>query len=280
MIEKRLRDKLAQLIERSDDCANAARETSRGLADGRAWITEALNAVKLAIADPLQPYRQQIELTATSNVSERVLAIAAILRSWLGDVDAGLFEAQPVDATPQQIAASREKMSEAVRSTVGEVKPPVALRAEGLTARAPSLDKVPAFATFGGAGGMSAAAFVQPQPIPVVPTIYPDTPEGPIVVHNHITINVNSPAFIRFDGNIGSIIRNLSSSNIVVGEARDKIISELTAGMAVIKGPKPSREQIELLLVRPLMWLAEKVAVAAISTLVGDALHYLMPILT
>jgi hypothetical protein len=90
MIEKKLRDKIAQLIACADAYAEAANQTERGVANATAWVTEALNVVQLAVPDRFQPYRQQIELAVYATVSQKVLTIAATLRSLLADVDLGL----------------------------------------------------------------------------------------------------------------------------------------------------------------------------------------------
>jgi len=51
----------------------------------------ALNVVRLALPDLFQPYRQQIELAMSiPTVRQKVLTIAAMLKSMLADVDAGL----------------------------------------------------------------------------------------------------------------------------------------------------------------------------------------------
>lgn len=91
MIEKRLRDKIAQLIDEADALAAMAVETDKGYAEATAWLVETLNVVKLALPDPFQPFRFQIELTARQTMSSvKVLTIAATLRSLLKDVDRGL----------------------------------------------------------------------------------------------------------------------------------------------------------------------------------------------
>ena len=90
MIEKRLRDKIAQLIGRAEQTfENAPIEarSERWLADGRAWIVEANHVVELALPDPLQAYRRQVLI---GSILERVLTMASILRSLLADIDAGL----------------------------------------------------------------------------------------------------------------------------------------------------------------------------------------------
>ena len=93
MFEKRVREKIAQLIERAQpyvDTPSTGRD-ERWEADGHAWIAEAVNVVELALPNPLQTYRGQLfAATLVSPVVKRVQRVAALLRSLLADVDAGL----------------------------------------------------------------------------------------------------------------------------------------------------------------------------------------------
>jgi hypothetical protein len=57
------------------------------------------------------------------------------------------------------------------------------------------------------------------------------------------------------------------------------VLAELAAGRELLKGPKPNRDLIDLLLVRPLKYLAEKAAGAIIGILAGEALQLLMQML-
>jgi hypothetical protein len=92
MFEKRVREKIAQLIERADVFADrpTGGRDERWLADGHAWLTEAINVVELALPDRTQVYRLHITNAIFGTVIERVLRVASTLRSLLADVDAGL----------------------------------------------------------------------------------------------------------------------------------------------------------------------------------------------
>jgi hypothetical protein len=115
-------------------------------------------------------------------------------------------------------------------------------------------------------------------PIPIVPTLYPEEPGGAVIVHNHITINVNSADFAKFSAQIGELLNHIDRSNEMSPEVRAKAIGEITAGMAIAKSPKPDRDLIRLLLINPLKWIAEKAGSALISKLATDALALLLKI--
>ena len=94
MIEKKLRDKIAQLIERAPTYTDAEiiERTGRWQADGEAWIVEAKNVVELAVPDFLNAYRNRMTTaTILGAMLERVQTIASLLRSLLADIDAGLI---------------------------------------------------------------------------------------------------------------------------------------------------------------------------------------------
>lgn len=130
-----------------------------------------------------------------------------------------------------------------------------------------------------GVSGMRAEAVVIPAPVPITPTVYPDSPQGTITVQNHITINIQSAEFSRFDKNLEALIGELLGSNEISGEARDQLVCELWAGREIIGAPKPQRDLIDLLLVRPLKWLIENSGSAMVSKLAGDALVWLIKML-
>lgn len=94
MIEKVLRDKIENLIARAPGIANVSimERTIEWQADGEAWITEAVNAVAIAVPDLLNTYRRRmLELTVVPQpLPECVPRIASLLRSLLTDIDAGL----------------------------------------------------------------------------------------------------------------------------------------------------------------------------------------------
>ena len=175
-------------------------------------------------------------------------------------------------------SASQRKLSTAVQSTAGEVSPPHALEGAGVTTGPPEIG-TPSMAVMPGASGLRADPFIMPSPVPVTPTVYPDSPQGTIIVQNYVTINIQSVEFSGFDKNLEGLIGELHRSNEISGEVRDQLVSELWAGRAIIGAPKPQRDLIDLLLVRPLKWLIEKSGSAMVSKLASDALEWLIKML-
>ena len=93
MIEKKLRDKIEQLIKRSPAFEGKApiMDETRWKAAGEAWITEAMNAVELAVPDVFNAYRSRMPMAKTvGSTPARVTLIWSLLRSLLADIDAGL----------------------------------------------------------------------------------------------------------------------------------------------------------------------------------------------
>ena len=156
-----------------------------------------------------------------------------------------------------------------MQSPIGGADPPVALRAGAHADLGLSTTGVV----------FRASGTVTPPPVSIVPTIYPDSPQGPVIVQNHITINIQSAEFSRFDKNLEALIGELNRSNEISGEVRDQLVSELWAGREIIGAPKPQRDLIDLLLVRPLKWLIEKSGSAMVGKLAGDALEWLIKML-
>jgi hypothetical protein len=117
---------------------------------------------------------------------------------------------------------------------------------------------------------------VLPAPISIFPTVYPQEPSGTITVQNYITINVHSADFHTLENTMGQLLAEMRKSNAIAGEVRDKLIAEINAGMTILKSPKPTRGLIDLLLVRPLKYIAEKAAGATIGGLAGAALTVLL----
>ena len=169
-------------------------------------------------------------------------------------------------------SASQQELSPAVQSTQGVIEPlPAAVSNAPLEGRTD--------ARLQGVSSMRADAIVIPAPVPITPTVYPDSPQGTIIVQNHVTINLQSEAFSRFANNFESLIGELHRSIEIAGELRDHLLSELRAGGEIITGPKPQRDLIDLFLVRPLKWLSEKSGSAMVSKLASDALAWLIKML-
>ena len=182
----------------------------------------------------------------------------------------GAFQSRAFQGLPQP--ASQQELSPAVQSTQGVIEPlPAAVSNAPLEGRTD--------ARLQGVSSMRADAIVIPAPVPITPTVYPDSPQGTITVQNHITINIQSAEFSRFDKNLEALIGELLGSNEISGEARDQLVCELWAGREIIGAPKPQRDLIDLLLVRPLKWLIENSGSAMVSKLAGDALVRLIKML-
>jgi hypothetical protein len=174
------------------------------------------------------------------------------------------------DPTPYDIAASRRKLSAPLESTIGGTETPLPLRTAGHTIEPPTASVE-----------VSTTPPEVRAPIQVAPTVYPESPHGTIIVqnHNHITINIPTDEFRHFNTNFDLLIRELRYSNEISGELRDQLLSELKAGREIITGPKPQRALVDLLLLRPLKWLAEKSGSAVVSKLAADVLTWLLKII-
>ena len=182
----------------------------------------------------------------------------------------GAFQSRAFQGLPPP--ASQQELSPAVQSTQGVIEPlPAAV------SNAPLEERIDA--RLQDVSNMRADAIVIPAPVPITPTVYPDSPQGTITVQNHITINIQSAEFGRFDKNLEALIGELLGSNEISGEVRDQLVCELWAGREIIGAPKPQHDLIDLLLVRPLIWLIEKSGSAMVSKLAGDALGWLIKML-
>lgn len=197
------------------------------------------------------------------------------------------------DPTPYLIAARQREFAAAVQSTIGGVDPPVALRAgAGLAVDkpdigSPSLTAVSAVPIEGklevseNADRLEAEGIVFPPPTSVTPTVYPDSPDGKVIVHNNVTINIGSVEFKTFNTKMDALVKQLQvgRSNQISGEVCAQLLSEIMAGREILKGPKPSRDLIKLLLVKPLEFLMKAAAGAIIGDLAGQALDALLKII-
>jgi hypothetical protein len=94
-------------------------------------------------------------------------------------------------------------------------------------------------------------------------------------MHNHITIYIHAPALKEFNTKLDDLINELRRSNEFSIEVREQAIAELKAGKEIIAAPKPDRNYIELLLARPLRYLADKAGSAIISKISAGLLELL-----
>jgi len=112
-------------------------------------------------------------------------------------------------------------------------------------------------------------------PVSVVPTVYPTEPGGAVLVQNHITINVHSTDMRELNAKLDALVTELRRSNEISGEVRDQLLAEITAGKALLTAPKPNATLIELLLKRPLTFIAKQGAGTIIGTIATAALALL-----
>jgi hypothetical protein len=120
---------------------------------------------------------------------------------------------------------------------------------------------------------------VPPQPQPIIPTVYPAEPDGAVTVYNQITINIQSTDFRKFETTLDELLEAMRRSNEIAGEVRDQLTAEITAGRTLLKAPKADRNWIDLLLLRPLKYIAEKGGSAVIGKLATAALDWLFKLL-
>jgi hypothetical protein len=185
----------------------------------------------------------------------------ATAKGEVGTVTPAVF----IDQAGQPIYA--HKTNTAVQSTQGVIEPPPAAAPQGEEAH------------LAGGAGMRVDSIPMRAPVPITPTVYPDSSQGTVIVQNYVTINIQSEEFSRFNKNIEALFGELRRSNEISGEVRDQLLSELRAGREIITGPKPQRHLIDLLLVKPLKWLIDKSGLAIVSKLAWDALVWLLKML-
>jgi hypothetical protein len=115
-------------------------------------------------------------------------------------------------------------------------------------------------------------------PISIVPTVYPQEPNGAITGgQNHVTINLNIHGgdFRKFRGTIVDLHEALRGVNAIAPEVREQVIAETSAGTAILEAPKADRGLINLLLIRPLEWLLSTGVGGAVTELAKRALDLL-----
>jgi hypothetical protein len=93
MLEQAIRRKIEELVRRAPLIISEAHKTVASLGEGEGWVTEAVNVIEVAIPIESNSYRRRVrELEKRPiGVDAKVAAIAACLRAFLPDVDAGLI---------------------------------------------------------------------------------------------------------------------------------------------------------------------------------------------
>jgi hypothetical protein len=202
----------------------------------------------------------------------------------LGQSDPSQWDNRSSWDAAAQIATSQGGLSEAVRSTTGIIEPPLPLMNNNVFISSPQERPTePSSVMRAGVTDSpiaGAESTVRPEIITITPTTYPVDPTGGrLVVHSHITINVRSPEFRASDAKLDELIAELRRSNEIAGETRDQLVAEISAGRTILKAPEPDQKLIELLLLKPLRYLADKAGSAVIGGLAVEALHLLLRLL-
>jgi hypothetical protein len=125
-----------------------------------------------------------------------------------------------------------------------------------------------------GAASADAAGTVE-RPITIHPTIYPQPPGTTVIVINALTINVSGRDYRETRKAITAVIDAVRGSNEMPPEVRNQLTSEMSAGVGILPAPKVDRNLVDLLLVRPLRYVAEKCASVAVAELAKAALKAL-----
>lgn len=177
-----------------------------------------------------------------------------------------------------EVSAAHQRRSRAGMAAISSGETGVPLPPSQSAATPPAPVQV---VEFSGAGALHADATVLPSaPVPIMPTLYPGELGGTVIVQNYITINVRSPVFRQSNTKLDELIDELRRSNQISAEVRDQLRAEITAGKALLAAPKPNRNLIELLLLRPLKYLADKAGSAIITKLAVELLNLLTKLLS
>ena len=97
MLEEAVRTKIEELISRVAGLVGGTRggvlRNAQQVGLCRAWITEALNVIELAVPIENNSYRRQVQKIGegAGNLVDQVYSIGAILHALLSDIDAGII---------------------------------------------------------------------------------------------------------------------------------------------------------------------------------------------
>jgi len=119
-----------------------------------------------------------------------------------------------------------------------------------------------------------------PQPVTIVPIPYPAEATAPLIVHGAAAIDVRSDEYREFGEKFDQLLQEMRRSNEIAGETREQLVSEMRAGRTLLEAPKLDPKLIDVLLVRPLKWLAERAGAAIVGGLAAEVLRLLLYLLS
>jgi hypothetical protein len=180
-----------------------------------------------------------------------------------------LREEKPVigDATDVviQIAADRQRRFHAATQS-GAIAPLLPLPPE------PSGSTSPSSESFGGTPGTAS-----PATIPINQTVYS---AETVTIQNSITFNFSNPDVRELNDTLRQLLTAIEGSNEASAEVRRQLSAEMTAGTALLQAPKVEPNAIQLYLINPLKWIAEKFAAVVVADLAKHALELLWKVLS
>lgn len=107
--------------------------------------------------------------------------------------------------------------------------------------------------------------------VQVTPTIYAGNNANIV-----IEVNAGSAEFASAMEKLEAVLDLLRGSNEIAPETKQVLEGDVRAGVAVAKSGRANRTYLDLLLFRPLHWIAEKFASSAIGTAASEAVKALI----
>lgn len=113
-------------------------------------------------------------------------------------------------------------------------------------------------------------------PVTIMPTVYAWGPEAQIVAAQNATVSAAPSAHVRkLQESIDKVLARLDERNDVSPEAKAQLRHEIRAGEELLMAPRADRKLIDLLLTRPLKFIADKAAGGVIGAAAVSALFLL-----
>jgi hypothetical protein len=83
--------------------------------------------------------------------------------------------------------------------------------------------------------------------------------------NGHVIVVVDAAIAAMVAEKIGEVLDQLRGSNELASDTKRELTGDLKAGIEVIRSERANRSYVELLLLRPLQWIAEKFSGAAMA---------------